>query len=208
MDISVFISGSGTNMEALVRRWREGGFSRVDRVAFVLSDKADAPGIEKARRYGVETIVVPRRKGEAREQHEERILSAIAPFSIDILVLAGFMRVLSPSFIRRFGRPIINIHPFLLTAFSGVNAQEQAFNYGVKVSGCTVHFVDESLDGGPIILQRAVERYDGDTAEDLRLRILAEEHRLLGEAVEIVTTGRYRIEKRYVHITEENVHES
>ncbi len=206
MNIGIFISGSGTNMEALARRWREGGFTQVQQISFVLSDNPLAPGIEKARRYGIETLVIQRQKGESREQHEERILTAISPFSAELLVLAGFMRRLSPFFLSRFPGKIINTHPSLLPAFPGIDAQRQAFEYGVKVTGCTVHFVDESLDGGPVILQKPVERRDTDTAEDLRLRILAEEHRLLGDAVEIVTTGRYRIKNRYVSM--ESAHEN
>ncbi len=198
MNIGIFISGSGTNMEALARRWREGRFTQVERISFVLADNPMAPGIEKARHFDIETLVVPRQKGEQREHHEERMLSAISPFSVSLIVLAGFMRRLSPFFLRRFPGAIINIHPSLLPAFPGLNAQQQAFEYGVKVTGCTVHFVDESLDGGPIILQRPVERRDDDSLEDLRLRILAEEHRALGDAVEIVTTGHYCIEDRYV----------
>ena len=206
MNIGIFISGSGTNMEALVRRWKEGRLPQVGKIAFVLSDRSDAAGIAKARAAGIETLVVPRRKGEPRESHEKRILDAIAPYGVGLVALAGFMRVLSPSFLGRFPGRILNIHPSLLPAFPGVDAQRQAFDHGVKVTGCTVHFVDESLDGGPIVLQRAVERRDADTAEELRLRILAEEHRLYGDAVDIVTAGCYHIKDRYV-ITERN-HES
>jgi len=206
MKVGIFISGSGTNMDAVIRSWRSGKFSRVDPVCFVLSDKPDAPGIAKAAAQGVQTLVVQRRKGEPREHHEARILEAIASYDVGLIVLAGFMRVLSPYFLSRFKGKVINIHPSLLPSFTGVDAQHQAFDHGVKVTGCTVHFVDESLDGGPIILQRAVERLDNDTAEELRLRILTEEHRLLSEAIEIVTTGRYRVSNRYVRV--ERNHES
>jgi len=203
MNIGVFISGNGTNMEAVVRRWKEGGFSQVEQVSFVLSDNPQAAGIEKAVRLGVPVLVLPRGKGETRKQHEKRILETIAEYRVGLIVLAGFMRVLSPFFLTAFEGKIINIHPSLLPAFPGIDAQRQAFDHGVKVTGCTVHFVDENLDGGPIILQKAVERRDKDDVESLRLRILAEEHRLLGDAIEIVTTGRYRVEGRYV-VTEMN----
>ncbi|HOW52798.1 MAG TPA: phosphoribosylglycinamide formyltransferase [bacterium] len=206
MKIGIFISGSGTNMDAVVRSWHAGRFSQVDEVSFVLSDKADAAGLAKAAAHGVPTLTVARRKGEPREHHEARLLEAIVSYPVDLIVLAGFMRVLSPYFLSRFPGKIINIHPSLLPAFPGVDAQHQAFDHGVKISGCTVHFVDESLDGGPILLQKAVERLDGDTTEDLRQRILTEEHKLLSEAIEIVTTGRYRVSNRYVRV--ERNHES
>ncbi len=204
MKIGLFISGSGTNMDAVIRSWRTGRFSRVEEVSFVLSDKPEAPGLAKAARAGVPALVVVRLKGETREAHETRILEAIAPYEVELIVLAGFMRVLSPHFLSRFKGKVINIHPSLLPAFPGIDAQHQAFDHGVKVTGCTVHFVDESLDGGPILLQRAVERRDHDTAEDLRLRILAEEHELLSKAVELITTGRYRVNNRYVSCGEES----
>ncbi len=204
MKLGLFISGSGTNMDAVIRSWRMGRFSRVESVGFVLSDKPDAPGLVKAAAQGVPTLAVPRRKGEAREAHEARILEAIAPYRVELIVLAGFMRVLSSHFLSRFTGKVINIHPSLLPSFPGVDAQHRAFDHGVKITGCTVHFVDESLDGGPIILQRAVERHNADTAEDLRLRILAEEHKLLSEGIELVTTGRYRITNRYVSCGEES----
>lgn len=204
--IGLFISGSGTNMDAVIRSWRTGRFSQVEAVSLVLSDKPGVPGLEKASAQGVPTLVVPRRKGEPREIHEARILEAIAPYGVELIVLAGFMRVLSGYFLSRFSGKIINIHPSLLPSFPGVDAQHRAFDHGVKVTGCTVHFVDESLDGGPIILQRAVERRDDDSAEDLRLRILAEEHRLLSEAIEIVTTGKYHVSNRYIRV--ERNHES
>jgi phosphoribosylglycinamide formyltransferase-1 len=205
MGVGIFLSGSGTNMEALVRNWREGRLPSAD-VRFVLSDRADAAGLEKAARLGVPTLTVEKRAGERRADHESRILDAIAPHDTRLLVLAGFMRVLSSHFLSRYPGRIINIHPSLLPSFPGLDAQRQAFDHGVKVTGCTVHFVDRSLDDGPIIFQTPVERYDDDSAEDLRLRILAEEHRLLSAAVATVTAERYTVNHRYVGV--EKAHEN
>jgi len=206
MKVAILISGTGTNMEAVIRAWQQGKLPGVEDIPIVLSDTPDAPGLEKARRLGVATAVVARRPKEPRESHEERLLGALAPYGAGLLVLAGFMRVLSPFFLSRFPGRVINIHPSLLPAFPGIDAQKQAYDHGVKITGCTVHFVDETLDGGPILLQRAVERKDEDTAEDLRLRILKEEHELLSEAIAIVSEGRSSIVNRYVKV--ERSHEN
>ncbi|HSA32454.1 MAG TPA: phosphoribosylglycinamide formyltransferase [bacterium] len=206
MKVAILISGTGTNMEAVIRAWQQGKLPGVEDIPIVLSDTPDAPGLEKARRLGVATAVVARRPKEPRESHEERLLGALAPHGAGLLVLAGFMRVLSPFFLSRFPGRVINIHPSLLPAFPGIDAQKQAYDHGVKITGCTVHFVDETLDGGPILLQRAVERKDEDTAEDLRLRILKEEHELLSEAIAIVSEGRSSIVNRYVKV--ERSHEN
>lgn len=206
MKVAILISGTGTNMEAVIRSWQAGRLPAVEGIPVVISDTPDAPGLEKARRLGVATAVVARRPKEPREAHEERLLEALAPHGVGLLVLAGFMRVLSPFFLSRSPGRVINIHPSLLPAFPGVDAQKQAYDHGVKMTGCTVHFVDETLDGGPIILQRAVERRDADTAEDLRSRILEEEHALLSEAIDIVTRGSFSIVNRYVKV--ERSHEN
>lgn len=206
MKVAILISGTGTNMEAVIRSWQAGRLPAVEGIPVVISDTPDAPGLEKAHRLGVATAVVARRAKEPREAHEERLLEALAPHGVGLLVLAGFMRILSPFFLSRFPGRVINIHPSLLPAFPGVDAQKQAYDHGVKVTGCTVHFVDETLDGGPIILQRAVERRDADTAEDLRSRILEREHALLSEAIDIVTRESFSIVNRYVKV--ERSHEN
>ncbi|HNT26709.1 MAG TPA: phosphoribosylglycinamide formyltransferase [bacterium] len=206
MKVAILISGTGSNMEAVIRARQQGRLPGVEAIPIVVSDTPDAPGLEKARRLGVATAVVARRPKEPRESHEERLLGALAPHGAGLLVLAGFMRVLSPFFLSRFPGRVINIHPSLLPAFPGLDAQKQAYDHGVKITGCTVHFVDETLDGGPILLQRAVERKDEDTAEDLRLRILKEEHELLSEAIAIVSEGRASIVNRYVKV--ERSHEN
>ena len=157
-------------------------------IAIVISDKADAPGLELAKERGLDTRVVERR-GRNREEHEREIISILRDHRVDLVCLAGYMRLLSPCFIEAFRMRIVNIHPSLLPAFPGLDAQRQAVENGAKVSGCTVHFVDETLDGGPIIAQRAVPVIYGDTVETLSARILDQEHKLYPEAVTHVLTG-------------------
>ena len=151
-------------------------------IAVVISDKAGARGLDLARQRGIETIAIERR-GRNREEHEREIIAALRERQVDLVCLAGYMRLLSPCFVEAFRGRIVNIHPSLLPSFPGLDAQRQALDHGVKVSGCTVHFVDESLDGGPIIAQRAVPVIDGDTVESLSARILEQEHQLYVEAV-------------------------
>ena len=151
-------------------------------IAVVISDKTGAPGLELAKKRGIETLAIERR-GRNREEHEREIISALRERHVDLVCLAGYMRLLSPCFIEAFRGRILNIHPSLLPAFPGLDAQRQALEHGVKVSGCTVHSVDETLDGGPIIAQRAVPVIDGDTVESLSARILEQEHQLYVEAV-------------------------
>ena len=198
MKIGIFISGTGTNMAAICRNFTEGKLQSVDEISFVLSDKRSAPGIEKAKSFGIQTIVLPKRKDEPKEDYETRLFEAVQPFGTELIVLAGFMKVLGHTFLSGYKGKIINIHPSLLPAFKGVDAQGQAFDYGVKVSGCTVHFVDETLDGGPIILQQPVLRHEDDTKETFKARILEQEHILLSKAIMIVTTGKYSISGRQV----------
>ena len=158
-------------------------------VAVVISDKPNAPGLKKAKERGVETVVIERR-GRTREEHDAEIIAELQRRGVELVCLAGYMRLLSKDFVHTFENRIVNIHPSLLPSFPGLNVQQQAIDHGVKISGCTVHFVNEDLDAGPIILQRAVEVLDGDTAETLAERILEQEHEAYVEAVKrIVTTG-------------------
>jgi phosphoribosylglycinamide formyltransferase-1 len=166
-------------------------------VALVLSDRADAAGLRRASERGIETLAVER-AGRARAEHEREIAAALRARDIELVCLAGFMRLLSPQFIEVFRGRILNIHPSLLPAFPGLDAQRQAIEHGVKVSGCTVHFVDETLDGGPIITQRVVAVLDDDTPETLAARILVEEHRAYAEAVALVVGGDYEVAGRRV----------
>ena len=166
-------------------------------IAVVVSDQPGAAGLVSARERGIEALAIPRR-GRTREEHEVEILAALKERGVSLVCLAGFMRLLSHAFVAALGGRILNIHPSLLPAFPGLDAQRQAVEHGVKVSGCTVHFVDETLDGGPIIKQRAVPVLDSDTPETLSARILREEHKAYAEAVALVAGGDYRIEGRRV----------
>jgi phosphoribosylglycinamide formyltransferase-1 len=181
MKLGILISGRGSNMRAIVDAVQSGRIPDSE-VAVVISDRADAGGLVKAKEKGVETIVVER-AGRKRAEHDAEIVTELKKRGVELVCLAGYMRLLSPEFIRAFPHRIVNIHPSLLPAFKGLDAQRQAFEDGVKVTGCTVHFVDEELDNGPIIAQRTVEVRDEDTAETLAARILAEEHKLYVEAI-------------------------
>jgi phosphoribosylglycinamide formyltransferase-1 len=196
MKIGILISGRGSNMTTIVEAVQAGVIPGSE-VAVVISDKPAAPGLEKARERGVETVVIERR-GRTREEHDAEIAAELEKRGVELVCLAGYMRLLSPGFIRAFPDRIVNIHPSLLPSFRGLDAQKQAFDYGARVTGCTVHFVDEDLDSGAIILQKAIEVPDGDTAESLSARILDEEHKLYIEALKRLAGGNYRIEGRRV----------
>ncbi len=194
--IGVLLSGRGSNFEAIAENVAAGRIPNAE-IAIVISNREGAPGIERARLRGIETRVIPS-KGLERETYDRQVVAALREKQVDLVCLAGFMRLLSPYFVAAFPQRILNIHPSLLPAFPGLEAQRQALEHGVKWSGCTVHFVDENLDAGPIIVQTPVEVLDADTPETLAARILKEEHRIYSEAVRIVLEGRYRIEGRRV----------
>lgn len=179
--IAILISGRGSNMVALADAVRDGTVSNAE-IAIVISDQPGAKGLENAKQRGIETRVIERR-GRTREEHDREIVSALRERSIDLVCLAGYMRVLSHVFIDAYCGRILNIHPSLLPLFPGLNAQQQALDHGARISGCTVHYVDETLDGGPIIAQREVPVREDDTVESLAARILMEEHKLYPEAV-------------------------
>jgi len=179
--IAILISGRGSNMVALADAVRDGTIPNAE-VAIVISDKRDAAGLESASKRGIETLVIER-GARTRQEHDREIVSALMARQIDLVCLAGYMRVLSSEFIDAYRGRILNIHPSLLPAFPGLDAQRQALEHGAKQSGCTVHFVDETLDGGPIVAQREVPINDDDTVESLSARILIEEHKLYAEAV-------------------------
>ncbi|HEX6126303.1 MAG TPA: phosphoribosylglycinamide formyltransferase [Pyrinomonadaceae bacterium] len=181
MKIGILISGRGSNMVALVDAVKSSEIPGSE-VAVVISDKANAEGLAKARERGVETVVIERR-GRTREEHDTEIIAELQRRGVELVCLAGYMRLLSKEFVHAFEDRIVNIHPSLLPSFPGLNVQQQAIDHGVKISGCTVHFVNEDLDAGPIILQRAVEVLDDDTAETLAARILEQEHGAYVEAV-------------------------
>jgi phosphoribosylglycinamide formyltransferase 1 len=199
--IGVLLSGRGSNFEALAESAAAGRIPNAE-IAIVVSNRENAPGIERARARGIEARVIPS-KGLEREAYDRLVAAALEEKKVDLVCLAGYMRLLSPYFVAAFRNRILNIHPSLLPAFPGLEAQRQALEHGAKFSGCTVHFVDENLDAGPIILQAVVPIKDDDTPESLSERILREEHRIYSEAVRIVLEGRYRIENRRVVILPE-----
>ncbi len=194
--IGVLLSGRGSNFEALAESVATRRISNAE-IAIVISNREGAPGIERARARGIETRVIPS-KGLEREAYDRQVVAALQQKQVDLVCLAGFMRLLSPYFIAAFSNRILNIHPSLLPAFPGLEAQRQALEYGVKFTGCSVHFVDENLDAGPIVVQAVVAIRDDDTVESLSERVLKEEHRIYSEAVRVVLEGRFRIEGRRV----------
>jgi phosphoribosylglycinamide formyltransferase 1 len=203
--LGVLLSGRGSNFEALAESVAAGRIPNAE-IAIALSNREDARGIEKARAFGIEARVISS-KGLEREAYDKLVIAALQEKRADLVCLAGYMRLLSPQFVAAFRNRILNIHPSLLPAFPGLEAQRQALEHGSKFSGCTVHFVDENLDAGPIVLQACVAIEDNDNAESLAERILREEHRIYTEAVRIVLEGRYRIEGRRVLILPEKAQE-
>jgi phosphoribosylglycinamide formyltransferase 1 len=195
-NIGILLSGRGSNFEAIARNVASGKISNA-RIAIVISNRPDAGGIEVAQRLGLEAVVIPS-KGKAREDHDREVAARLQQQSVDLVCMAGYMRLLSPWFVKQFPHRILNIHPSLLPAFPGLEAQEQAFAYGVKVAGCTVHFVDEELDHGPIIVQKSVPVLDSDDEHTLAARILEQEHLAYSEAIKIVLEGNFNIVGRRI----------
>lgn len=189
--LGILLSGRGSNFVAIADSIDAGRIPDA-RIGVVISNKADAPGIETARQRGLKALVIPS-KGKRREEHDLEIVAALKQHKVDLVCLAGYMRLLSPWFVQQFPRRILNIHPSLLPAFPGLEAQEQAFAYGVKVSGCTVHFVDEELDHGAIIVQKTVPVLDADDEHALAERILEQEHIAYTEGINIVLGGKFEI---------------
>lgn len=194
--IGVLISGRGSNFEALAASVNAGRIPGAE-IAIVLSNREDAPGLDRARARGIPARGIAS-KGLEREAFDRQIAAALEEKRVDLVCLAGYMRLLSPYFVRAFPNRILNIHPSLLPAFPGLEAQRQALEHGAKFTGATVHFVDEQLDAGRIIIQAVVPVENGDTVDTLSARILVEEHRIYTEAVNVVLEGRYRIEGRRV----------
>ena len=190
-NLGILLSGRGSNFEAIAKNVTSGKI-RDARIAIVISNRSDAGGIARARELGLQTLVIPS-KGKAREDHDSEVVSALQQHKVDLVCLAGYMRLLSPWFVKQFPHKILNIHPSLLPAFPGLEAQEQAFAYGVKVAGCTVHFVDEELDHGPIIVQKTVTVLDTDDEPALAARILEQEHLAYTEAIDVVLNRNFRV---------------
>ena len=192
--LGILLSGRGSNFVAIAESIDAGRIANA-RIAVVISNKPDAPGIATARQRGLNALVIPS-KGKPREEHDREVVAALKQHNVDLICLAGYMRLLSPWFVQQFPHRILNIHPSLLPAFPGLEAQEQAFAYGVKISGCTVHFVDEELDHGAIIVQKAVSVLDDDDEHSLADHILEQEHIAYTEAINIVLSGNFEIAGR------------
>lgn len=197
-NIAVLASGRGTNLQAIVENIENGSIQA--RLACVISDKQDAPALERARKHGIEAVYIDPgpKKTWLIPEVEQRYVQALQDRNVDLVCLAGFMRILKKPLLTAFAARIINIHPALLPSFPGLDVQRKALEYGVKFSGCTVHFVDDTIDGGSIIAQAVVPVLDDDTPEILAARILKEEHRIYTEAINLVLSGKYRIDGRRV----------
>src|SRR5689334_1462976 len=193
-NLGMLLSGRGSNFEAIAKNVASGKIPNA-RIAVVISNKPDAGGLETARRMGLTALAIPS-KGKTREEHDRLIVAGLQEHKVDLVCLAGYMRLISPWFVEQFPQKILNIHPSLLPAFPGLEAQEQAFAYGVKVSGCTVHFVDAELDHGTIILQKTVPVLESDDEHSLSTRILEQEHIAYTEAINVVLTGNFSISGR------------
>jgi phosphoribosylglycinamide formyltransferase-1 len=193
-NLGILLSGRGSNFEAIAKNVVSGSIHDA-RIAIVVSNRGDAGGITTAKALGLKALVIPS-KGKAREDHDREVVTALQQHKVDLVCLAGYMRLLSPWFVKQFPHRILNIHPSLLPAFPGLEAQEQAFAYGVKIAGCTVHFVDEELDHGPIIVQKAIPVLDSDDEHSLAARILEQEHIAYGEAINIVLNREWTVTGR------------
>ena len=195
-NLGILLSGRGSNFEAIAKNVASGKIPSAQ-IAIVISNKQEAGGLAIAQRLGLKTLVV-QSKGKTREEHDREVVAALKTHNVNLVCLAGYMRLLSPWFVQQYPRRILNIHPSLLPAFPGLEAQEQAFAYGVKVAGCTVHFVDEELDHGPIIVQKAIPVLDNDNERSLAARILEQEHIAYSEAIALVLAGSFEIVGRRV----------
>ena len=194
--LGVLVSGRGTNLQAIIDAIETGPLKA--RIAVVLSNKKDAPALEKARSHGIEALWVDPKQHAGKKEYDQALVQELKTRNIDLVCLAGYMRILKPEFIRAFEGKIINIHPSLLPAFPGLNVQQQAIDHGVKFSGCTVHFVNEQLDSGPIILQAVVPVHDTDDAQSLAERILIQEHLIYPRAIQMIAENRLHIENRKI----------
>src|SRR5882724_5571493 len=202
-NLGILLSGRGSNFVAIADSIDAGRIPNA-RIAIVISNRSDAPGIETARTRGLKALVIPS-KGKDRETHDYEVVAALKQEKVDLICLAGYMRLLSPWFVQQFPHRILNIHPSLLPAFPGLEAQQQAFAYGVKVSGCSVHFVDEELDHGAIIVQKTVSVLDTDDEHSLAVRILEQEHIAYTEAINAVLEGKFEVVGRRLKLQRSEV---
>lgn len=199
INIAVFISGRGSNFLALLKNI-ETGVLKNCQIAVVFSNNPNAKGLEYAAEAGIKTIVIPSKNRSDRAEYDKEIINALSEYNIDLICLAGYMRIVTQELVDAYKNRIINIHPALLPSFPGLHAQKQAIDYGVKVSGCTVHFVDGGMDTGPVILQKTVPVYDNDTEDTLSERILEQEHTAYSEAVALYAAGRLKVSGRKVEV--------
>ena len=203
INIGVLASGRGTNLQAIIEAVKEGKIE--GRISVAISDNRDAFALKRAKQNNIETKYINFKNFKNREDYDKKIVEYLKKKDVDLVVLAGYMRILGSYFIKMYKNRIMNIHPALLPSFPGLHAQRQAVEYGVKVSGCTVHFVDEGVDSGPIILQKAVEVKDDDTEELLAERILKEEHQIYPQAIQLFSQGRLIIKSRKVFIKKRSI---
>ena len=196
-NIAVLVSGRGSNLQSIIDNI-ESGYIQNAKVSVVVSDVEDAYALERARKHGITDVFIDPSDYQNKQEYENEVLEVLKDNDVDLILLAGYMRLVGKDLIVAYRNSIINIHPALLPSFKGLHAQQQAFEYGVKVSGCTVHFVDEGMDTGPIIIQKCVPVLEGDTADDLAARILEQEHRIFPEAVKLFIEGKLKVEGRIV----------
>lgn len=201
INTAVFISGRGSNFLALLKNIEKGVLKNCH-IAVVFSNNPNAKGLEYAEKAGIKTIVIPSKNRSDRIEYDREIINALAEYNIDLICLAGYMRIITEELVEAYKNRIINIHPALLPAFPGLHAQKQALDYGVKVTGCTVHFVDSGMDTGPVILQKTVPVYDNDTEDTLSARILEQEHIAYSEALSLYAAGRLKVSGRKVEVVD------
>jgi phosphoribosylglycinamide formyltransferase-1 len=200
LSLGVLVSGSGSNLQSIIDSIVRGILNAS--IEIVISNNPDAFALERAAKHNLESIVIDHAEFQTREAFDRKMIDVLSSHSVDLVIMAGFMRILSPLFLKSFPMKIINIHPALLPSFQGLHAQKRAFDYGVKFSGCTVHFADEGVDTGPIIIQSVVPVYEDDTEESLQNRILKEEHRIYPQAIQFIAEGKVEISGRKVRIRE------
>ncbi len=198
INIGVLVSGSGSNFQSIIDQSEKGNLDAVIKV--VISNNPDAYALERAKKHNISAIFIDHNDFNDRQQFDQKMIDILKSYEVELVIMAGFMRVLTPLFIKAFPMKIMNIHPAILPSFQGIHAQERAFDYGVKFSGCTVHFADEGVDTGPIIIQSVIPAYDDDTADTLQQRILKEEHRIFPQAIQFYAEGKLEIVGRKVRI--------
>jgi len=198
LKLGVLISGNGSNLQSIIDHIEKGSLKAT--IKIIISNNPDAFGITRAKKHGIPFVVLKNSDFKSKEEFDSVLIKTLKDHGVDLVILAGFMRIISPAFLKAFPNRVMNIHPALLPSFPGLHGQRQAWEYGVKLSGCTVHFVDEGMDTGPIIIQKVVPVQDDDTEETLAARILTEEHKIYPQAIQLFAEGKIEIKGRKVHI--------